>query len=260
MTDETPLEVASRYADSIERIKKLSYGFFPSTSVKDFDPYSSNGTGSIKQQKNFQRVQREARPRHNQFYSASMKTTVRPTQSQKDRLAMQRMLEEKKLSTSEKKYFTAKIQRKIKEFKQKSTQFTQQMQTSLNRTGMFADEINHLRSSSMQTVIMRNMVIKSLPTYIDSVRSELKDMRNGQSFKVILDIDKAAQVEYEKERRQDLLVRLKKAVTNQTAEPTTKRTSEAKDTNLQGKLDHIINDKLPLRRVKPIDIKLGRIK
>lgn len=258
MVPDEPSIVANQYAESLVRMKRISNQFFPSVSTGNLEPIKSYGSTATQLKKNFHKV-KGAKSKHIHFYSTSMHSSAGPTQSQIERFQLQRKLEENRMSMSEKTYFNDRIQVKIKEFKQKAAAIAGNMEKKLDRIGVFPHNVNLLRSSSMQTVLMRNMMIKRLPEFVSHVKQEIKDLRNGQSIRVITALDKVAQEELEKERRQDLLVRLKKAVTNQVGEQTNKRpTAEEKnaETSLAGKLTHIINDKLPLRRVKPLEMKL----
>lgn len=256
MTSDESKAIARQYAQNLARMKKLSYDYFPEEALENPDSATSYGTAATKIKQSFHKV-RGAKPKHLHFYSTSMQSTVGPTQSQIERIEMLRMLEENKLSFSEKNYFKEKVQRKVREFKQKATSISLNMQKKLDRTGVFPHEVNHLRSTSMQTVVLRNLMVKCLPEYVSRVRQEIKELRNGQSIRVITALDKASLEIQEKEQRQELLVRLKKAVTNQVGEQSTKRAAtDDSDTNLAGKLAHIINDKLPQRRVKPFEMKM----
>jgi hypothetical protein len=163
-------------------------------------------------------------------------------------------LDQDKFNSSEKMYFTEKVQRKIKEFKHKAASLSESMELGLNRKGIFPSEVNHVRSSTMHTVILRSILTKHLPPYISQVKQEIKQLRTGQSVRPVSVIDKESQSQHTKELRKDLLVRLKKAVINTAGEQSLKHETTAEDNepNLLGRLTYIIKEKLPVRVVKPL--------
>jgi hypothetical protein len=250
MNTEDSCTVAERYAVNLQKIRRLSAHYFPYSSTDDDSTPSHFVTTG---RDSFQKVKGRSyrQPRHHFVPTAQSRTG--PSRSQINRVDLQRRLDEDRLNASERLYFTEKVQRRIKEFKHEAASLSESMELDLNRKGIFPSEVNHARSSTMHTVILRSIMTKKLPTYVSEVRNEIKQLRTGRSVKPVSLLDERSQTKHNKELRQDLLARLKQAATNTAGEQSLKHeTTEDNEPNLLGRLTYIIKEKLPLRRVKPL--------
>jgi hypothetical protein len=245
-----PLDFALRNAVSLKQLQTISRSFLPSPSVDNLNQVRPVG---IHRPKELFRKVVDSQPKLPNFSKPPLLKASGLTRSQVEQRALQEMLEEQKLNSSEKNYFADKIRRKIKEFKAKAATQSKLVEVRLNRRGVFSKEVNQERSATMMSGIMRKMLTKSLPGYISQVKEEIKGLRNGRSLYEMTAVDQADKAELQAQQRRELLDSLKKAVTNQVKEHVHKG-AEAKLTgsSVQGKLAKIITEKLPQRRVKPL--------